>query len=128
MSDERYVLDASALLAMLGREPGGDAVAMVLGASAISAVNWSVVVQKAQAHGVDVDGLFDELRSLGLELVDFGLAEAEVAAQLWARGARHLALADRACLATAMVHDLPVMTADQAWATSDVAVRVELIR
>jgi len=53
MSDARYVLDASALLAMLGREPGGDAVAMVLGASAISAVSWSDVRQRAQARGVD---------------------------------------------------------------------------
>lgn len=127
MSEERYVLDASAVLAMLGREPGGDAVAMVLGASAISTVNWSEVLQRARAHGVDVDGLDVELVSLGLEFVDFGAAEAASTADLWAQ-ARHLALADRACLATASVSGYPVMTADRTWAEVDAGVRVELIR
>ncbi len=128
MSGERYVLDASAVLAMLGREPGGDAVAMLLSAALVSAVNWSEVLQKARAHEVGVEGLAEDLQSLGVVLVPFGTEEAEAAADLWHRGARHLGLADRACLATASVRGLPVLTADRAWADLETGVRVELIR
>ena len=128
MTEERYILDASAVLAMLGREPGGDAVAMVLAVSAVSTINWSEVLQKARAHGIVVDGLDRELVSLGLEFVPFGVAQAEAAADVWLQGGRHLAFADRACLATAVVDGSPVMTADRAWSEIDAGVRVELIR
>ena len=128
MTEEHYILDASALLAMLGREPGGDAVAMTLAVSALSTVNWSEVLQQARAPGIDVDGLDRELESLGLRFVPFGVAQAEAAADLWLRGERHLAFADRACLATAAVDGSPVLTADRAWSEIDASVRVELIR
>ena len=128
MTGDRYVLDASAVLAMLGREPGGDAVAMALSVSAVSTVNWAEVLQKARAHGVDVDGLDRELESLGVQFVPFGMEQADAAADMWFRGARHLAFADRACLATAAVDGCPVMTADRAWSELETGVRVELIR
>lgn len=128
MTEERYVLDASAVLALLGREPGAEAVALVLAASAVSTVNWSEVLQKSRARDIDVDGLDRELAMLGVEFVPFGVAEADAAAELWLRGARHLAFADRACLATAAVDGSPVMTADRVWSELDVGVRVELIR
>ena len=40
-----FVVDASALLAMLQGEPGTDAVAMILATTVVSAVNWSEVLQ-----------------------------------------------------------------------------------
>lgn len=102
--------------------------AMVLAVSAVSAVNWAEVVQKARAHEVDVDGLGEDLASLGLEIVPFGTDEAETAAGLWVRGARSLALADRACLATAIVRRQPVLTADRAWTLVDTGTKVRVIR
>lgn len=128
MTHERYVLDASAVLALLAREPGAEAVALVLATSAMSTVNWSEVLQKARARGIDTDGLEAELASLGVEFLPFGVAAAEAAADIWLRGARHLAFADRACLATAIVTESPALTADRAWSELDVGVRVELIR
>lgn len=128
MTGERYVLDASALLAMLAREPGGDAVATVISIGLISAVNWSEVVQKARTHDVEVGDLKEDLESLGVEIVSFGPEEAGVAADLWHRGARSLALADRACLATALVRGHTALTADRAWAALDLGVEVQLIR
>ncbi len=122
------VLDASAVLALLGREPGAEAVALVLAASAVSTVNWSEILHKARAHDIDVDGLDGELASLGVEFLPFGMAEADAAAELWLRGARHLAFADRACLATAVVDDSPALTADRAWSDLAIGVHVELIR
>ncbi len=128
MIGERYLLDASALLAMLGREPGGDVVSTVLSMATISAVNWAEVLQKARAHKVDVDGLGEDLESLGLVVIPFGTEEAAAAADIWHRGGSRLALADRACLATAAVHGWPALTADGTWAALDLGAEVKLIR
>ena len=123
-----FVVDASALLAMLQGEPGADAVAMIMATSVVSAVNWSEVMQKARSHGVDVADLEEELTHLGVEFAAFTTADAAAAADLWHRGARSLALADRACLATARVRGLPVVTADQAWSALDLGIAVRVIR
>jgi len=125
-----FVVDASALLAMLQGEPGADAVAMILATSVVSAVNWSEVVQKARSHGVDVTDLGQDLTHLGVEFAPFTTVEASAAADLWHRGARSLALADRACIATAQVRRLPVVTTDRAWASlgSHIDVEVRVIR
>lgn len=128
MIRERYLLDASALLALLGREPGGDVVAALLAATAISAVNWAEVLQNARAHEVDVEGLREDLESLGVEILPFGAQEAASAADIWHRDGSHLALADRACLATAAVRGWPTLTADRAWAELEVGVEVRVIR
>ena len=126
--NDGFVMDASAMLAMLHGEPGADAVAMILATTVVSAVNWAEVVQKARAHGVDVEGLQEELTHLGVEFVPFTTAEAEVAADLWHRGLRSLSLADRACLATAIVRVLPVVTADRAWSDLPTDVTVKIVR
>lgn len=128
MTEERYVVDASALLAMLGRESGGDAVAMVLAMTVVSAVNWSEVLQKARAHGVDTAGIREDLESLGVEFAPFGVVEAGAAADPWHRGGQRLAFADRACLATAAARGFAVLTADRDRASLELGVPVTVIR
>jgi ribonuclease VapC len=125
---ERVVIDASSLLALLNREPGAGIVEAMLPTSLISAVNWSEVVQKARAYGVETAGLEADLEGLGLEFVPFGTIEAAAAADLWHRGGRAFAFADRACLATAVVRGLTAVTADRAWQAVDLDVPVQLIR
>lgn len=128
MTEGGYVLDASAVLAMLGREPGGDAVANVILVAAVSTVNWSEVLQKGRTHGIDLDGLQEDLESLGVTFIPFGTDEADVAADLWHRGARRLSFADRACLATAVIREIPALTADREWQHLGLDLEVELIR
>lgn len=113
---------------MLGREPGGDVVASVLLVAAVSTVNWSEVQQKGHAHGIDMVGLREDLESLGVTFVPFGIEEAGVAADLWHRGARRLSFADRACLATAVIREVPALTADREWSQLDLGVEMEVIR
>jgi ribonuclease VapC len=126
--DGGFVVDASAMLAMLHGEPGADAVAMILATTVVSAVSWAEVVQKTRAHGVAVEGLQEELMHPGVGFVPFTTAEAEVAADVWHRGLRSLSLADRACLATAIVRGLSVVTADRAWSDLPVDVTVKIVR
>lgn len=128
MTDRAVVLDASAMLAMLNREPGGEVVAAALAVAVISAVNWSEVLQKSAEVGISTLDLDDELRALGAEIMPFDAHAAVAAAEMWSSGARKVSFADRACLATARLTALPAVTADRAWADLDVGVQVELIR
>ncbi|HRC86233.1 MAG TPA: type II toxin-antitoxin system VapC family toxin, partial [Thermoanaerobaculia bacterium] len=111
-----FVLDASALLAMLQGEPGGGFIEMVLENSVISAVNWGEVVQKSMARGVVTDGMRREVQALGLDIQPFLATDAERAAELWSlTRAAGLSLGDRACLAVAARLGLPALTTDRAW-------------
>ncbi|MCU0935700.1 MAG: type II toxin-antitoxin system VapC family toxin [Gammaproteobacteria bacterium] len=123
------VLDASALLAWLHREPGGERVGTVLDGASISAVNWSEVIQKSLRKGVEVQGMLEEVTDLGLTVEPFTPAQAEQAARLWAqtRGLG-LSLGDRACLALALDRSAPVLTADRDWGSLALGVEVQLLR
>jgi PIN domain nuclease of toxin-antitoxin system len=120
------VLDASAVLALLLREPGAAEVEEVLVDSAMSAVNWSEAVQVLAGRGVPAP---EALFVLGLRIEPFTLADAGTAAALWTRGrALGLSLGDRACLALADRLDAEAWTADRIWAKEDLGVRVRVIR
>lgn len=123
------ILDASALLAYLQNEPGSDAVDAVLMESAMSSVNWAEVIQKSIAAGVDVNGMLDDLQSLGLEVVPFLPEDGEVAGRLWKQTRpAGLSLGDRACLSLGLRLGGPVLTCDRAWAGLNLSVNVQLIR
>lgn len=120
------VLDASAVLALLFREKGATEVEEVLADSAMSAVNWSEVVQKLAVRDVPAP---EALLVLGLRIEPFTLADAGTTAALWTRGRTlRLSLADRACLALADRFNAEAWTADRAWATGDLGVRIRVIR
>ena len=119
------VLDASALLAWLHDEPGGDQVEALLEVAVMSTVNWSEVLQKSLARGVAVEGLREDLEALGLQIEPFTMRDAEIAAGLWKQTrALGLSLADRACLALGLRLGWPVITADRAWQALGDSVRL----
>ena len=127
MSD--YVLDASALLALLNAEKGADLVQDVLPRSVISAVNLAEVVTRLMAVGMPENEIQETLRLLGLKIIPFEEEEAFQSGFLYARTQRFgLSLGDRACLALAKSMGAMAVTADQAWKELDVGVKVELIR
>lgn len=123
-----YVLDASALLAWLHNEHGGERVEGILELSVLSAVNLSEVLQKGLQAGADVSGFEEDLEALGVEIRVFGAADAELAAALWPATRRlGLSLTDRACLAAAKRLKVPAVTADREWEKVE-GVQVEVIR
>ncbi|PYQ66661.1 MAG: PIN domain nuclease [Acidobacteria bacterium] len=130
MAEERScVLDASALLAMLQEEPGGDVVQELLETAAISSVNWSEVMQKSLERQMDVEGLRYDLEALGLAILPFTAVLAETTAQL--RSATRqagLSLGDRACLALAAVLGLPAITTDRIWPDLGLPVEIRVVR
>jgi PIN domain nuclease of toxin-antitoxin system len=100
-----------------------------MGNAYIGAVNWSEVAQKAVRKGLDIETARALLAEVGLNIVPFSAKQAETAARLWEKTRRHgLSLADRACLALALDRDLPVLTADRAWADLGLEVEIQLVR
>lgn len=125
------VVDASALLAYLLREPGADAFVRLVGEQPVmSSVNWSEVVQKSMVRGVDVGTLRAAAERAFLQVLDFSVRRAERAASLWPQTrSLGLSLADRACLALAVELAQPAVTADQVWTRLSVdGLRVRCVR
>lgn len=123
------VLDASALLAYLQDEPGGEAIEEILAEAVISSVNWAEVVQKSVAVGVVVDGMGEDLEALGLEIVPFTPEDGEMAGRLWLQTKQAgLSLGDRACLSLGLRLDVRVLTCDRIWTTLGLALDVRVVR
>jgi PIN domain nuclease of toxin-antitoxin system len=123
------VLDASALLAFLHDEPGADRIRQALDGGIVSAVNWAEVVQKSLQRRADVAGMQEEFAEIGVAFEPFTASQAEITAHLWEKTRRHgLSLADRACLALAMVRKAPVLTADRVWGELELGIEVQMLR
>lgn len=112
------VLDASAILAYLHKEPGWQTVEpSILDASAhVSSVNIAEVAAKLIDRGVPTDDALLSIAILNLKLLPFAAQESTETARLRPlTRSRGLSLGDRACLATARLHRMAVLTADRPW-------------
>jgi ribonuclease VapC len=129
VADARFVLDASAILALVFGEPGEDRAGALVANGLVSAVNLSEAAAKMNERGFEDGQTRLLLGALGFEIADFGAEDAFDAGRL--RGATRaagLSFGDRACLALALREGLPVATADRAWAELEMGVGVEVIR
>lgn len=123
------VLDASAILARALDEPGIEIVEAVIVGASVSAVNVTEVAQRLVDLGADDLSVAETIRNLSCHTVPFDQELALQAGLL--RRTTHtkgLSLGDRACLALGKRLNLPVYTADRAWAELDLGVEVVLIR
>jgi ribonuclease VapC len=130
-----FVLDASALLAYLLRETGGEVVRAELSLGAvINSVNYAEVLSRLADAGQEPEIVDRRLRGRGLagdllRVVPLNEDDSVTTAQLRSLTRAHgLSLGDRACLATGLRLGLPVLTADRSWANLDVGVTIRLIR
>lgn len=123
------ILDASALLAYLHQEQGGLQIKPLLPNAFISTVNWCEVVQKLRAKSINDKAVAKKLTVLGLRFIPFNLEHADKAGELWQVTASFgLSLGDRACLATGICENMPVITADQIWQKLSLPLEIKLIR
>jgi ribonuclease VapC len=96
----------------------------------MSCVNVSEVLQKAEQHGIDIEGLEIDLEALGVRLHAFDINDARAAAELWhVTRSAGLSLGDRACLALAQRLGGVAVTADARWAELEgIDIRVQIVR
>jgi PIN domain nuclease of toxin-antitoxin system len=122
-----FVLDASALLALLFAEPGHERVAAVAADASASTVNLAEVLTRFVRDGHSVAAVLQQLETYTIELVPFDDMHAAEVALLWPSTRQAgLSLADRACLALALDRKLPVLTADRTWAELRLPIDIRL--
>lgn len=125
----KSVIDASAVLALILKEPGGAKVIQFLGPSIMSTVNTAEVMSRLAYLGTpsqDAESLVSHLRITGIPFTE---QHAVTVAQLRpSTPVAGLSLGGRACIALALEQDLPVVTADRAWPDLDLGVEVVAIR
>jgi ribonuclease VapC len=129
VTDKRYVLDASALLAVFFAEPGADHIAERMEGAMMSAVNLSEVVAKLVDRGTPTDRILDVIAQLDIDVVAVDREQAVQAGLLRDQTrTAGLSLGDRACLAVAAATGRIALTTDRAWAKVDMDVAIEIAR
>ena len=124
----KTVLDASAILAALFREPGAGVVETHYEAGIVSSVNLSEVAAKLSDRGMSSIGAQELLSGLGLAIRPFDERLAYMAGALReSTRSSGLSLGDRACLALGLAEGVPVVTVDRKWVDVSEAVGVEIV-
>jgi ribonuclease VapC len=124
----RIVLDASALLAVLNREPGAERLTpQLLSAATSSTVNLAEVQGRLVSRGIKPDEAWEAALSPIREAAVFTGEQAKIAGSLIAQTSG-LSLGDRACLALGIALKAPVYTADRSWKNLKLGVRIHLVR
>ena len=124
-----YVLDSSAVIALVRREHGWEKVQAALEHSVISAVNLTESMTRLIRQGGEPRLVERLLKALDLEVVpwdeELAWAGRDLCPLAWTNG---ISFADRACLTLARHLGLAAMTADSEWKKPSHGVRVSLFR
>ena len=122
------VLDSSAVLAVILREPGQEEIGSFLPGALLSTVNLAEVVGKLLDGGATEAEARRMIGGLDLIVVPFDPEDA------WATGLLRtssrdagLSLGDRACLALAFSRRLPAITTDRAWSRLGLGAAVRVV-
>lgn len=122
------VLDASALLAVIRDEPGGEKVASVIVQARMSAVNFAEVVSYLTYAGIPPARIEDMLAPLPLVVIDADVELAWIAGRLRKKtAAAGLSLGDRFCLALAVRERASAWTADRQWRAISGQIDAEIV-
>ncbi len=125
---DKYVLDSSAVLALLGNEEGADAVDAILPLAVMSSVNLAEVISKLQERGGEDEAIDGALADLGLTIINFDRTQADKTGKLRKiTRPRGLLLGDRACMALAASRGAIAVTTDKAWKDFDNIARIMLV-
>jgi PIN domain nuclease of toxin-antitoxin system len=126
----RVVLDASAILAVINREPGEEKLTPELLASSVgSAVNLAEVHTKLVSRGWTSGEAWEDATSPVREVVPFDQEQARITGDLVLQTASlGLSLGDRACLALGIALNAPIYTAEKAWKKLKLGLAIHVIR
>ncbi|MGH7173847.1 MAG: type II toxin-antitoxin system VapC family toxin [Gemmataceae bacterium] len=124
-----YVLDASALIALVNEEPGANKVRPLMPHSVISAVNLCETIQRLRRGGIPLEAVTLALSPLLSPPIPFDGELAYIAASIHEQTRDYgLSFGDCSCLALALSLKVPAVTAERAWDKFDIGVRVIKIR
>ena len=128
MAEASYVLDKSAILALMLGAPGAVEIEDVFGDACVSAVTLSEVIAELQARSVPEEMIDASLADLDMEIVPFDSRQALVASKL-----RNITYSygfdvdERACLALAWLTKATAVSTNPKWQALQSDIRVMLI-
>jgi PIN domain nuclease of toxin-antitoxin system len=124
------VLDASAILAILFQERGGEKLtAEILKDSVISTVNLAEVQSKLIKKGYVPEEAWEDALSIVNSAEPYTSEQARIAGDLITTTERFgLSLGDRSCLALAIALKAPVYTTEQTWRNLKLGIPIHVIR
>jgi PIN domain nuclease of toxin-antitoxin system len=126
----KAVLDASAILAVIFREPGAEKLTSEILETAIaSTVNLAEVQTKLIQKGYDPEEAWEDANLLKEPPAPYTSDQAKTAGTLVKKTQSYgLSLGDRSCLALAIALNAPVYTTEQVWKNLKVGVPIHVIR
>ena len=117
LKGKKFLLDTSALIALLKKESGYEVIENVIASSTISSVNLSELVAVLTRSGVSEQDIDEIISDLVPEIVPFCEAISIKTGKLAKLTQNYgLSLGDRACIALGTTLGLPIYTADKVWA------------
>jgi PIN domain nuclease of toxin-antitoxin system len=124
-----FVLDSSAVLALMFDEPGQEIVAAHRTSAIISSVNLGEVLTRLVDRGQSLEDALVLVASLQMATIDHSSIHAAIAASLRPT-TKHLGLSygDRACLGLAVQQQRPILTADRVWSELNLGIEIRIIR
>lgn len=130
MSSQEAVLDASALLAYVKKEAGGEKVASFLRHACISSVNYQEVLYSLiSKHTISLAEARAAIAKTNLKIIPYTQEQAVITASFHEQALRiGLSLGDRACLALGMYMQATVVTADTPWKKLRLNIPLVIIR
>jgi ribonuclease VapC len=128
----RFVLDTSALLALLNDEPGAEKLPPepeLMSHAAMSTVNLAEAQGKLVSNGITPDEAWDAVTAPVRDIFVLDEKQARLVGALVPQTRMFgLSLGDRACLALGITLKAPVYTADRQWAKLNLGIPIEVIR
>lgn len=125
----KIVFDASAVLAIINDEIGGNEVMHHLKQGVMSTINFSEAIAVLGRANISISEARDLIGDLFSEIVLFDEEQACLAAEFKINSKKYgLSFGDCACLALAKVRGLAVLTADRGWKEINLGVNVVFIR
>jgi PIN domain nuclease of toxin-antitoxin system len=123
-----YILDTSAIIALIKNETGADIVKTHLKGSIMSSVNYSEAAA-VLARKMPRETIISILTKLIAEVIEFDQLQAIETGILYQQTKEFgLSFGDRACLTLAKIKDLPVLTADKIWLDLNLDLEIKNIR
>jgi ribonuclease VapC len=124
----KYIIDASAIIALIKKEKGAEIVESHLKGAVMSSVNFSEAVA-VLARKMPREIIVSILTKLISEVIPFDERQAVEAGMLYQETKQFgLPFGDLACLALAKIKKLPVLTADAIWSKLTLDIEIKNIR
>jgi PIN domain nuclease of toxin-antitoxin system len=126
----KYLLDASALLALIHNEPGAEQVLAIIDDCEIHAVNLAEVMRKLVSVGKTVEEVIAYIEALNLDVIEnLSVPQVRKLAELTPQAKRlGLSLGDCVCLTIAAWMGMTAVTTDRCWSEGAFNVLVLQIR